>query len=158
MAESSREEIAKLEALYASNPEGRVFTHLAEAYRKNGELGRARQTLDDGMKKHPDSASAYVVLGRVLSDAGDTNAGLDAFRRALDLDTGNLVALRWCGDLAMRAGLIDDALGYYHELMARDPSDDNLRERVSIIENDRAAAMSGGAGTTPHVEHTEPME
>ena len=33
MAESNRDEIAKLESMYAANPEGRVFTHLAEAYR-----------------------------------------------------------------------------------------------------------------------------
>ena len=142
MAEAHRDEIAKLEALYASNPGGRVFTHLAEAYRKAGEPDRARQILADGMKNHPDSASAYVVLGRVLSDRGDVQEGFDAFQRALELDTGNLVALRWCGDLAMRAGRVDDALGFYHELIARDPSDSNLRERVEIIENDRAAAMS----------------
>src|SRR4051812_9516200 len=104
MAEAHREEIAKLEALYASNPEGRVFTHLAEVYRKSGELDKARQILNDGIRRHPDSASAFVVLGRVMSDSGDNAAGFDAFKRALALDTGNLVALRWCGDLAMRAG------------------------------------------------------
>jgi hypothetical protein len=43
MAESHREEIAKLEALYAGNPGGRVFVHLADAYRKAGEHERARR-------------------------------------------------------------------------------------------------------------------
>jgi tetratricopeptide (TPR) repeat protein len=148
MAEAHRDEIAKLEALYASNPGGRVFTHLAEAYRKAGEADRAREILAEGMKKHPDSASAFVVLGRVLTDRGDVEEGFDAFHRALELDTGNLVALRWCGDLAMRIGRVDDALGFYRELMARDPSDDNLRERVEVIEADRGAAMSGSVTPT----------
>jgi tetratricopeptide (TPR) repeat protein len=145
MAEAHRDEIAKLEALYASNPGGRVFTHLAEAYRKAGDADRAREILSEGMKKHPDSASAFVVLGRVLTDRGDLEEGFNAFHRALELDTGNLVALRWCGDLAMRIGRVDDALGFYHELIARDPSDDSLRERVGIIEADRAVAMSSDA-------------
>ena len=70
MAESHRDEIAKLEALYASNPDGRVFTHLAEAYRRAGELDRAREILDRGLERHPDYPSAHVVLGRVYTDLG----------------------------------------------------------------------------------------
>jgi hypothetical protein len=57
MAEAHREEIAKLEALYASNPGGRVFVHLAEALRKAGEQARARSILEEGLGRHPDSAS-----------------------------------------------------------------------------------------------------
>ncbi len=157
MAEAHRDEIAKLEALHASNPEGRVFTHLAEAYRKAGETERARQILMEGLRRHPESASAYVVLGRVLSDSGDAEGGFDAFRRALELDTDNMVALRWCGDLAMRAGRVDDALGYYHKLIARDPSDANLRERVGIIEADRAAAMHATPEAAPATASPEGM-
>jgi tetratricopeptide (TPR) repeat protein len=142
MAEAHRDEIAKLEALYASNPGGRVFTHLAEAYRKAGEGQRAQEILTEGLRRHPDSASAYVVLGRVLSDNGDVPAGLDAFRKALELDAGNLVALRWCGDLALRSGQIDDALTYYHELLARDPSDAALGERIEQLEADRNAVRT----------------
>ena len=68
MPESSREEIAKLEALYASNPAGRVFTHLAEAYRTAGALARARGIRDVGLQTHPGYARAPVVLGRGLMD------------------------------------------------------------------------------------------
>ena len=100
MAESSREEISKLEALYANNPEGRVFTHLAEAYRKAGELERAHQILEQGLTKHAGYASAHVVLGRVLMDEAKGDEAAEAFRRVLGLDPHNHVALRCLGDLA----------------------------------------------------------
>jgi tetratricopeptide (TPR) repeat protein len=155
MAEAHQDEIAKLEALYASNPEGRVFTHLAEAYRKAGNRERAHEILEDGLRRHPDSASAYVVLGRVLADGGETEESITAFQQALDRDAGNLVALRWLGDLTVKAGRIDEAIGFYHELIARDPSDINLLDRVSTLEADRAAAMSA----PPATDHpAEPVE
>ncbi|HEX7050930.1 MAG TPA: tetratricopeptide repeat protein, partial [Longimicrobiales bacterium] len=66
MTESQRDEIAKLEALYSANPDGRIFTHLAEAYRKAGDLERARETIERGLERHGSYPSAHVVHGRVL--------------------------------------------------------------------------------------------
>jgi tetratricopeptide (TPR) repeat protein len=130
MNDSHREEIAKLEALYASNPEGRVFTHLAEACRKAGQLERARSILDSGLERHPDYASAHVVLGRVLADAGDPAAAAHEFRRVLELDRHNLVALRSLGDLAAAGGNAEEALYYYGELAILDPSDMVIQDEI----------------------------
>ena len=133
MAESSREEIAKLEALYANNPGGRVFTHLAEAYRKAGELDRARRILEDGIARHTDYASAQVVLGRVLLDLGESDDATAAFRRVLELDPENRVAVRALGDLAHANGREAEALTHYRHLLALDPTDDQLRRRVEEL-------------------------
>lgn len=139
MAEAHREEIAKLEALYAAHPEGRVFTHLAEAYRRAGQLDRAREILEDGLRRHPDYSSAHVVFGRVQMDRGETDGAAAAFRRVLELDRHNLVALRSLGDLAVRAGDNAAAVGYYRDLIALDPTDDRLRLAVSRLEEALAA-------------------
>src|SRR5688500_6186805 len=122
MPESNRDEIAKLEALYATNPDGRVFTHLAEAYSKAGEYDRARAILEQGLTKHPAYASAHVVLGRVFIDLNSPEEAFGSFRRVLNLDPHNLVALRSLGDLARAAGRPADAIGYYEELRHQDPS------------------------------------
>ena len=116
------DEIAKLEALYASNPDGRVFTHLAEAYRKAGQFDRARSILEQGLTKHPAYASAHVVLGRVFIDLNQADEASESFRRVLQLDPHNLVALRSLGDLARAAGRNAEALGYFEELRHQDPS------------------------------------
>ncbi|HSL69256.1 MAG TPA: tetratricopeptide repeat protein, partial [Longimicrobiales bacterium] len=143
MAESNREEIAKLEALYANNPGGRVFTHLAEAYRKAGELDRARRILEDGIGRHADSASAHVVLGRVLQDQGAVVDAANAFQRVLELDPENRVALRSLGDLSRSAGQRDEALGYYRQLQSLDPGDDDLAITIHRMQ------------TEPRAEHAE---
>ncbi|MGH7470375.1 MAG: tetratricopeptide repeat protein [Longimicrobiales bacterium] len=133
MAESNREEIAKLEAIYANNPGGRVFTHLAEAYRKAGELERARSILEAGVQRHPDYASAHVVIGRVFMDQGALAEAAQSFQRVLELDPENRVALRTMGDLA-RAEHPREALIHYRQLQSLDPSDEELAELVEQLE------------------------
>lgn len=140
MPETHRDEIEKLEALYASNPAGRVFTHLAEAYRKAGELARAREILDGGLTRHPDYPSAYVVLGRVLLDLGEADEAAAAFRRVLELDRHNLVALRALGDMAVEAGLFEEARHYFGELILIDPADLETAERLETLPEEPAFA------------------
>ncbi len=134
MAESHRDEIAKLEALHASHPEGRVFTHLAEAYRRAGDVARAREILDDGLSRHPDYPSAHVVLGRLLIETGETAGAAAAFRRVLELDRHNVVALRSLGELAEREGRLREALHYYEELSRLDFGSEALRAQVRELE------------------------
>jgi tetratricopeptide (TPR) repeat protein len=144
MAESQREEITKLEALYADNPGGRVFVHLAEAYRKAGEHERAREVLAAGLSRHPDAASGHVVLGRVLADLGDHEEATAAYRRVLELDGGNLVALHALADLARDAGETEEARAQYGELLLRDPSSDEARVALADLaerEGERAATQ-----------------
>ncbi len=140
MPEMNRDEIAKLEALYASNPEGRVFTHLAEAYRKAGEYDRARAILEQGLTKHPGYASAYVVLGRVYLDLDNGPQATASFKRVLDLDPHNLVALRSLGDIARSAGRRDEALGYFEELRHQDPSNVEIETIVAELKHAPAEA------------------
>ena len=133
MPEMNREEIAKLEALYASNPEGRVFTHLAEAYRKAGEFERARSILEQGLTKHPAYASAHVVLGRVYADLDDTDQASASFRHVLELDPHNLVALRSLGELARSQGRTGEALNYFEELRHQDPSNTEIEGVIAEL-------------------------
>jgi len=133
MAESYRDEIAKLESMYVANPEGRVFTHLAEAYRKAGELVRAREVLEDGLRRHTDSASGYVVFGRVLQDLGQPREAASAFDRVLELDPENRVALRALGELARARGDRDQALALFGQLRALDPSDESVEVLIAEL-------------------------
>ena len=133
MSDAHRDEIAKLEALYEEHPEGRIFTHLAEAYRKAGDLERARKVLSEGIERHPDYSSAHVVLGRVLMDQGEHDEARAEFDRVLELDGQNLVAHRSLGDIARAEGRTDDALEHYRTLMDLEPSDTDVRELVDEL-------------------------
>ncbi len=133
MSDAHRDEIAKLESLYAENPEGRVFTHLAEAYRKAGDFDRAQATLADGLQRHPEYSSAHVVRGRVLMDQDRTEDAEQAFRRVLELDPHNLIAVRSLAELARGRGADDEALEFYQRLLDQEPGDEEAREFVAQL-------------------------
>ncbi|MEJ2218281.1 MAG: tetratricopeptide repeat protein, partial [Gemmatimonadota bacterium] len=139
MAETHRDDIAKLEALYTENPEGRVFIHLAEAYRRAGELDRALEVVQDGISRYPEDSSAHVVLGRVLEDRQQDEEAGDAFRRVLELDAHNLVALRGLGDLEFRAGHHKAALEYFERLAELEPPDAELEALIEALREGPAA-------------------
>jgi tetratricopeptide (TPR) repeat protein len=138
MSDAHADEIAKLEALYADNPEGRVFTHLAEAYRKAGELERARDVLLEGIERHPDYSSAHVVLGRVLRGLDQGDEAESEFLRVLELDSHNLIALRALGDLARDRGDDTTALSYYERLVELEPSEE-VQEAIAALTSGEAA-------------------
>ena len=158
MPESNREEIAKLEALYANNPGGRVFTHLAEAYRRTGDLDKARTILEDGIGRYPDYASAHVVLGRVLQDQGHIHSATVSFRRVLELDPENRVALRSLGDLARLSGRRQEALDHYRHLKSLDPTDEELHALVEDLSQPAEDDTADLIDTTPLPLLEDPVE
>jgi hypothetical protein len=137
MAES-QQEIAKLEALYQSNPGGRVFTHQAEAYRRAGKLDRAHEIARDGLRRHENYASAHVVLGRIYLDYGRKDDAAEEFNRVLQLDPENRIALRCLGDFERERGRADHALRHYRALEQFDPGDEQLAELIAELERETA--------------------
>jgi tetratricopeptide (TPR) repeat protein len=86
------ENVVALESELAENPSPRTFAPLAEAYRLLGRLEDAVKTASTGVESYPGHAGIRVVLARALSDAGDEESALDAFRTVLELDPDNLEA------------------------------------------------------------------
>ena len=158
MPEAQRDEIAKLEALYAANPEGHVFTHLAEAYRKVGELDHAHGILTEGLRRHPDSASAHVVLGRLEHDRDDPEAARAAFTRVLQLDHDNLIALRFLGELALQRGDRGEALARFRELLGREVSDPAIQQTVEELSRHAESAVELEQVEAESAAELEPVE
>ncbi|NIP83735.1 MAG: tetratricopeptide repeat protein, partial [Gemmatimonadetes bacterium] len=140
MSDAHRDEIAKLEALYAENPEGRIFTHLAEAYRKDGQLTRAHEVLAKGIERHPDYSSAHVVLGRVLMDQGRFDEATTEFHRVLEFDEHNLVALGSLGEIARVQGRDTAAIEYFERLLELDPSSEETKDMLAELRAEKPAA------------------
>lgn len=86
------ESVVVLESELAENPSPRTFAPLAEAYRLLGRTEDAVRTASGGVEAYPGHAGIRVVLARALSDAGDDEGALDAFRAVLELDPDNLEA------------------------------------------------------------------
>lgn len=135
MADPNRDEIARLELLHRAHPDGLIFPYLAEAYRKSGQLDRAEDVLLKGLTKHRDHSSAHVVLGRVRMDKGQAEEAETAFRRVLQLDPDNVVALRSLAELAVATERVPDAIDYFKQLQHLNPNDDEVAGRIAELES-----------------------
>lgn len=109
MDQSLEREIRRLYSCFHSpeDRQGRSFVPLADAYRRAGDLLRARLLLEEGLRRHPGFSSAHVVAMRIARDVSDHAETLAATRRVLELDPDNVEArqvLARVGPLAREDG------------------------------------------------------
>jgi tetratricopeptide (TPR) repeat protein len=159
----SSSEIAKLETRWRENPQGLTFAPLAEAYRKMREPARALEVLAEGLGRHPDYIPASIVLGRCHLDIGNGAEAEAAFRRVLELDDENAIALRALADLAEQDGRLGEAAGRLQELLSVDRSNDDARAQLARIEAAIAAGpvvadASPGYDWTPEAPSVGPSD
>jgi HD-GYP domain-containing protein (c-di-GMP phosphodiesterase class II) len=132
MASTHRDEISRLELLHAAHPDGLVFPHLADAYRRAGRYSQAEVVLTAGLRRHADYSSAHLVLGRLRLDQGKREEARGAFERVLQLDPHNHVALEYMGELALEEGRLAQALAWLRALHQQQP-DDALAQRIEEL-------------------------
>jgi tetratricopeptide (TPR) repeat protein len=132
-------EIDKLRARYNENPKGRNFAPLADAYRKARQLDEAIALCHEGLQHHPDYVSAHIVLGRCLIDKKDDTAAEASFRRVLELDPENIIALKMLSDIAMRSGRPHEAVNWLTRLLQVDPMNGEAAEALSLARGQMAA-------------------
>jgi len=138
-------EIDKLERRWKENPQGTVFAPLAEVYRKDGQLERAREVLQQGLVNNPDHIPGNIVLGRCSLDMGDDGGAEAAFSHVLELDSENVIALKALGEITERQGRLAEASQWLGRLMQVDPTNDDAREqmrRVEAVQQQAAVDMS----------------
>jgi predicted Zn-dependent protease len=92
--------------------EGRVDRPLGSVYVSLKEPAKAREALARHLSRHPDDGWSHLELGKALADAGDGNAALVEFQRAISLDADLDEAQRLTGVALGRQG--DEARGFYH--------------------------------------------
>lgn len=147
-------EIDKLERRHRENPEGRTFAPLADAYRKAGDLPRALEILKYGLQLHPDYLSASIVLGRCHLDLGDLPGAETAFRRVLELDKENVIAIKALADITERQVRFGESEDWLNYLLSIDGSNEDARlqlVRLSIIreQHDKMATLDLPAEPPP---------
>ena len=136
--------IRKLQEFYWSDgdPDGRGFVPLADALRTAGDLREAHRLLREGLGRHPDFLSAYVVWGWLWVDRGQMENAESSFRTALELDSRNISALRGLAKILLERGETGSALSLLETLSHEDPIDLDLPQRILDIRA-QASALDG---------------
>ena len=151
-------EIEKLERRWAENPKGRNFAPLADAYRKAGELDRAIELCQSGLELHPDYVSAHIVLGRCLVDMKNDPGAEGVFRKVLELDPENILALRMLSELAERNDRYDEAVQWLGKLLSADPMNGDAAESINRVKSKAAQAASKSTAPVEPVPATAAPE
>lgn len=136
-------EIDELFERYRRAPGSHVFAPLADAYRKLGLVEEALDICARGLSANPRYASGYVVQGKCQYDAGRADRAEESFKRVLEFDPQNLVALRYLGIIRAGCGDPEGARGYFEHILVLDPDDKEIRQRLdAVLENAPVSANS----------------
>lgn len=114
--------------------DSRLFAPLADAYRKNGDIDKAIEVLERGLERMPQYASAHVILAKCYYDKGATERAKAEFRRVLELDAENLVALKFMGDILLAEDKRPEAAECYRKLLAVDPTNAGVARALKEME------------------------
>jgi len=139
-------EIEKLEARYRENPKGRNFAPLADAYRKAALIDNAIELCQAGLQLHPDYVSGHIVHGRCLVDKKDDTGAEAVFRRVLELDPENILALKVLAEIAERNERFAAAAEWLNRLLLADPMNGEAADGLSRV---RGKAATQAAEPTP---------
>ncbi len=126
-------EIEKLEARYRENPKGRNFAPLADAYRKAALIDNAIELCQSGLQLHPDYVSGHIVHGRCLVDKKDDSGAEGVFRRVLDLDPENILALKVLAEISERNERFAAAAEWLNRLLLADPMNGEAADGLSRV-------------------------
>ena len=136
-------EIDDLFERYRRAPGSHVFAPLADAYRKLGLVEEALDICARGLSANPRYASGYVVQGKCQYDGGRADRAEESFKKVLELDPQNLVALRYLGIIRAACGDAEGARGYFEHILVLDPDDKEIRQRLEVL--GESAPVSGNS-------------
>ncbi len=103
------------------NPKSEIFARIAHGHWLKGELDKAVDICNEGLKENPNYANGYLVLGKCYNDKEDYENALSCFDTVLSLDRRNHVALKLYGDILISKGEIADGLEKYAQILFEDP-------------------------------------
>ena len=128
------DELQNLIERYDRARDSRLFAPLADAYRKNGDVDKAIEILERGLEKMPHYASAHVILGKCYYDKGATERAKGEFRRVLELDGENLVALKFMGDILLAEDKRSEAAEFYRRILSIDATNTEVARALKEME------------------------
>ncbi|HEY3449080.1 MAG TPA: tetratricopeptide repeat protein [Myxococcales bacterium] len=116
-------ELAQLEHAFATDPTSEAYKPLAEAYLAMGRFMEAMVVCKKGVKAHPETITARVLLARVYAEQGKDKKALEELSGALQVSPNDLPALKLSGALLCKSGDMAQGSEHLKKAIAADPKD-----------------------------------
>lgn len=127
-------DIEKYAKKWAMDPKSRVFAQLADAYRKAGMPEEAIQVCLEGLKTHPNYASARMVLGRAYMEKAAFAEAEGEFCCVIELSPDNTLANRLLGEVYEGQEKWEMARAQYQRALDLNPFDQEAKELLAKLD------------------------
>ena len=128
-----------------------AFAHLAEAYRRAGQLDDAVQTCRRGLAIHPGFLSAKLTLGRALLTLGYLDEAGAELEAVVAGSPDSVAALRALGEVRRQQGRAAEAAECQQRLLELAPLDPDLQRIIHDIDAKLRPAASDARVDARHV-------
>lgn len=115
---------------------------LAQMYFEKREYSRAVDVCIRHIENEPISLSAHLVLAKSLFFAGDYKRSRSEFLNTLRLDSNNLTALKFLGDISFEEGHEAVAMSYYRKVFELDSNCRGLYCRINKVEKSQTQRLT----------------
>ena len=127
------ETLIELERIISKNPTSSLFARLADAYLQSGDVDRAIEICEQGLRYRPSYVSGHVVLGKSRFSARKFEEARRAFNKVLHLDPQHAVAIWYLGRIDREMGWDDLALRNFQKAQDLDPLSKSLQMSIDEI-------------------------
>ncbi|MBT8455478.1 MAG: sulfotransferase [Alphaproteobacteria bacterium] len=109
-------------AIDADPKDERAYLHLAKFHNDRDDPIAAEKTLHRALKRIKPTAELLAAFGRSLAALNRVDEAIDAFKKAIAIDSKGWSGLVGLADLLQSLGRFDEAEPYFREAIARDPN------------------------------------
>lgn len=126
--------IAKCQKILGTDPNSQIFAALADALRKKGELEKAFQVCQNGLRLHPEYGAAHVVMAKINLDRGLYDWAEAEVVKAKKYDGNNRNIELLLAEIYIYKGDFQSAIQLLRKLSQADPGNENVKRLLDIAE------------------------
>jgi tetratricopeptide (TPR) repeat protein len=126
------ERIIKCREILDEDPNSQIFAALAETYRKKGELDKAFQICQNGLKLHSKYGAAHVVMAKINLDRGLYDWAEAEAQKAAEVEGRTRSIELLMAEISIYKGEFDAAIKILKSLQQFDPDNSQIQKLLEI--------------------------
>jgi len=130
--------IAKCEKILAGDGNSQIFAALADAYRKKGNIEKAREICLQGLEIHPNYSSAHVVMAKIYISEENYTAAKVELDKAIESSGRSRAIDILEAEIFIRLEKLPEAKVILERLYSSDPGDELVLNLMSMVGEEKS--------------------